>query len=426
MTISSNFNQLMKPYKQAIENERDGSGTQDSRKANAKAIYVNANELYEQGHLHHAGKLFSYLTVSARYLLDGEACYDIAEKVSQIYHTLLKQLATEEKRVGQFAQTLLEIPHLYFDSKNYSSCISAYRDFRKKNENNKCIKLMLHPLHIKAQKSAVTEKWNFSDAEVKAYSASEQGPRPYQEDRILINENFQFSQQDKNFTGKIYAVFDGHGGSKTSQFLQDTFSNLLAEALSAETDTSDASIYNAITSAFTTTHYMMKQNNEVSGSTACVAFFLNGCIYTANCGDSRMIMAMDQNVYQVTQDDKITNKKLVSEIYQRGGKIQGGSVGGVLGMAKAIGDTKIVGIDPRPVIHKINPKELPQPQRACLVIASDGLWDVIPNKKAAELACVEGDDANSATELCSAALSNHSRDNVSAVVIYLTPSTQSN
>lgn len=420
--IPSDSKHLMTAYKEMCE-----APSSNIHNFKAKEIYENACKLYDHGELHKAGKLFSFLTGNAYLLsrfLNWDEISDIQDKGLKTYHTLCQQLSQLDKRIGQFGQkALIDAKEPYHSPKAYVHYLTLYRDMRKKNENNKCIKEILHPMHRKCQKND-KEKWNFSEAKVQAYSASEKSSRDYQEDRVLVDVNFQFSHQEENYQGKIFAVFDGHGGSGVSQYLQDNFSALLAEALSSEEDINDTSIYNAITSVFVNVHYRMKQTDDISGSTACVAVFLNGCIYTANTGDSRMVMGIDKEVYQITKDDKLDNPKLLREIYQRGARIQNRRLDGSLAMAKAIGDQKVSGINPCPIIHKIDPKKLPQPERACLIIGSDGLWDVMDKHDARKIAIECKDVKESAKDLCDRALSNKSSDNISAIVVYLTPNAQ--
>lgn len=436
MNVSNN-RELLIPYKQALGSNFRYATDKEKMKSNIQEIYKSANLLYDQGMLHEAGKLFSYLTSytpAALRLIDQNEYVDSSQKVSKIYHTLLLDLAKEDESVGQFAKTLIESPiPPSFGSKTYFNFVSMYRDFVSKTEQSKCIRGIIHPLHASLQNSSINEKWNYSEGQIQVDWESVQGERPYQEDRILIDEYFQFVQHDQIFNGKIYAVFDGHGGSGAAQFLLDRFSIALEEELSSAADTSDLSISNALSSVFVTTHYILKQVGETSGSTACLAFFFNNCIYVANCGDSRMVLGMDGEEYQLTRDDDLNKKddsntektqenlekeKLFLEIYERGGKIESNRVGSYLAMAKAIGDINIAGINPRPVIHKIVPRELPQPKKASLIIGSDGLW-VIKNKPA--VVGIESVEVNPAEKLCDLALKKDPQDNISAIVINLIP-----
>jgi len=93
-------------------------------------------------------------------------------------------------------------------------------------------------------------------------------------------------------------------------------------------------------------------------------------------------------------------------------------VGGVLAVSRAFGDRALkpyVSADPDVR------DEMLQPEDAALVLASDGLWDVMTNAEAGALAAAGADPQAAAHTLTTEALARGSADNVSAIVVRLRP-----
>jgi serine/threonine protein phosphatase PrpC len=150
-----------------------------------------------------------------------------------------------------------------------------------------------------------------------------QGPRDSQEDTDVIAS---FSVTDR-ISGNIHQVdlsgiFDGHGGSVASSFLQKELKNKLQEifqklhdqtlegplaVLNQEQGLTKVAIWNILKYVCVELNQDFKKQHpdELSGSTASFSITLDGKLWTANLGDSRTILVSKKQSLQLTEDAKL-------------------------------------------------------------------------------------------------------------------------
>jgi len=167
------------------------------------------------------------------------------------------------------------------------------------------------------------------------------------------------------------------------------------------------------------------------GSTAVVALVGTHRVWIANCGDSRAVLSRNGRAIQVTDDHKPEREDEAERVEKAGGQVlywNGHRVMGVLAMSRAIGD------------HCLRPYVIPEPEITVfarhakddiMLLASDGLWDVMTNQEATDLAnrsikraLTKGASRKAsarvaATVLTKAAVDRGSRDNITVVIIDL-------
>lgn len=166
------------------------------------------------------------------------------------------------------------------------------------------------------------------------------------------------------------------------------------------------------------------------GSTAVVAVVGPSRIVVANCGDSRAVLCRNGAPIPLSSDHKPDRPDELERIQAAGGRViywEGARVSGMLAMSRAIGDSYL-----KPYV--ISEPEVSVTEREegdeCLILASDGLWDVVTNKTACDIArmCLRsGAPAAAERKACSdaamlltkLALARQSADNVSVIVIDL-------
>ncbi|KAL4855612.1 putative protein phosphatase 2C 8 [Chlorella vulgaris] len=171
------------------------------------------------------------------------------------------------------------------------------------------------------------------------------------------------------------------------------------------------------------------------GTTAVVALIGNRMLYVANCGDSRAVLCRSGGALPLTDDHKAAREDETARVEAAGGQIlfwNGVRVMGLLAVSRAIGDHSLrpyVIAEPEVTIIARHPSD------EVLVMASDGLWDVMNNQEAVTLAkkCLgrarsRGSTRQSAarvaaTVLTRAAVDRGSRDNVTVVIVDLSPMT---
>ncbi|KAF8718779.1 hypothetical protein HU200_025081 [Digitaria exilis] len=120
------------------------------------------------------------------------------------------------------------------------------------------------------------------------------------------------------------------------------------------------------------------------GSTAVVAVVGPRHLVVANCGDSRAVLCSGGAAIPLSADHKPDRPDELERIHAAGGRVifwDGARVFGMLAMSRAIGDSYLkpfVISDPEVRVVERNDGE-----DEFLILASDGLWDVVSN----EVAC---------------------------------------
>ncbi|KAJ1408911.1 phosphatase 2C-like domain-containing protein [Ochromonadaceae sp. CCMP2298] len=242
----------------------------------------------------------------------------------------------------------------------------------------------------------------------------------------------------------ILAVFDGHGGGECSRFLTQEFPALFEGASSRDDPLSSALL--AVDERFACS----PANHGRVGSTATVLSIDSQFLRCASAGDSRAILIRKGTVVDLSSDhspdlrpDEISRIEIAGGMLSRGGvltqalfylatrerpclRVYHRSTGeGGLNMTRAIGDSYL------------KPLVIATPELTCIprhrddafvVLASDGLWDVLTSQETAALIGVlqsHGDDADlvsqAAWALVVAAQKRGSTDNISVMVARMAP-----
>ncbi|KAK9014115.1 hypothetical protein V6N11_005284 [Hibiscus sabdariffa] len=124
-----------------------------------------------------------------------------------------------------------------------------------------------------------------------------------------------------------------------------------------------------------------------SVGTTAVVLIVSPCqIIAANCGDSRAVLCRGTQTIPLTVDHKPDREDELERITSSGGRILNWGClrpEGILSMSRAIGD------------HDLKPWVISVPEFTfmtrtdedeCLILASDGLWDVLSNEEVVRLA----------------------------------------
>lgn len=175
------------------------------------------------------------------------------------------------------------------------------------------------------------------------------------------------------------------------------------------------------------------EESESIGSTAIVSLISSSYIIVANVGDCRAVLCRNGLTYRLSRDHKPENDE-EDRIEKAGGRVwdfNGKRVMGLLAMSRAFGDTCLndYGIIAKPEVTMINRTS----QDEFLIMACDGLWDVISDQEACALvsrchsrAASRGVTSNTASKvaadiLMKTALDKGSSDNITVYVINLRP-----
>ncbi|MQL98510.1 hypothetical protein Taro_031224 [Colocasia esculenta] len=309
------------------------------------------------------------------------------------------------------------------------------------------------------------------------------GGRPEMEDAMAIVPHFlEISHQmltgshlvdgclnpsSTHSSGHYFGVYDGHGGAQVANYCKERMHMALIEEI-RKLEGSACGVGNDCQKKWETalTNCFLKVDAEAGGevngksgiseefsnpcsaepiapetvgSTAVVAVLFSSHIIIANCGDSRAVLCRGKQALPLSVDHKPSREDEYERIEAAGGKViqwNGFRVFGVLAMSRSIGD------------RYLKPSIIPDPEVTflprtkedeCLILASDGLWDVMTNEEACDAARrrilmwhkknsmtapVERGGADPAAQaaadyLARLALQRGSKDNITVIVIDL-------
>lgn len=221
-----------------------------------------------------------------------------------------------------------------------------------------------------------------------------------------------------NNNGLLCALYDGHGkeGLKVSNFCVE-FTEKFFKKYSKDFETDTEATLIRLLHKCDEKLKKAKFNSEMSGSTAVLVYIISDTIHTASLGDSRSIIStlideavpipeLNHNYYTkfavkrnlkavpLTTDQKPNHEDEYKRISEAGGIVEqvtdtfGRPIGPYrvwlpgedhpgLAMSRSIGDNiaKRIGVIATPVCHTFQIYESDQ----FLVLASDGVWDVMEN-----------------------------------------------
>jgi serine/threonine protein phosphatase PrpC len=270
-----------------------------------------------------------------------------------------------------------------------------------------------------------------------------QGHRPSQEDAHTATTNLErrlAKEGQSNGNGAsgpaFFAIFDGHGGRGCSDFLAQHLHTFFAEAYAAAKGDSAAALRSAMDRAEREWLAFAAKDECVDGSTACVAVLDHsaGELTVANVGDSEAVLCRAGLAMPLTEvHNPSRNGSEASRVRAAGGVLQRERVChpvykvNSLAVSRAMGDLPYKSADytggkPSGVIAEPSMKQLQlQEDDDFLLIACDGLWDVMSHDQAVEFCSQrlrETDDPQRvAEELVEKALEDGSFDNISALLV---------
>ncbi|KZV39787.1 putative protein phosphatase 2C 51 [Dorcoceras hygrometricum] len=230
----------------------------------------------------------------------------------------------------------------------------------------------------------------------------------------------------------FFGVYDGHGGCRVAQACGEMFHKLVKRIAEEDGGGGSGGVINWQKVMAVGFEKMDEEVNKAGaevatlGSTAVVAVVGDDEVVVANCGDSRAVMYRGGVAVQLSDDHKPNRPDELERIENSGGKVvnwNGHRILGVLATSRSI----------EPEVKTTDRTELDE----LLILASDGLWDVVSNDVACQVArrCLNGefnpksvskdDEArrNRASEaaayLADLAIGRGSSDNISVVVVDL-------
>ncbi|EDV29167.1 uncharacterized protein TRIADDRAFT_52773 [Trichoplax adhaerens] len=263
----------------------------------------------------------------------------------------------------------------------------------------------------------------------------------------------------------FWGVFDGHAGSATSAYCaKNLLDNVLANVdhhsssttadsqdnVSTTSDTGSSknglsveSLQRGLRTGFLkldevlySLRTLQEQNNanyneseriDKSGTTAVVVVVTPTHIIFGNCGDSRGILCRSNEVNFATEDHKPFKPRERQRIERAGGSVVLQRVNGSLAVSRALGDfeykcnSELSQLDqlvsPEPDVMSI----ARDPKDEFIVLACDGIWDVMNNTDVANFVRSRLAITNDLEEICNevlnTCLAKGSKDNMSIILI---------
>lgn len=253
--------------------------------------------------------------------------------------------------------------------------------------------------------------WRSVDGSLNCGYSSFRGKRATMEDFYDIKSS---KIDDKQIS--LFGIFDGHGGSRAAEYLKEhLFENLMRHPeFMTDTKLAISETYKKTDSEFLDTE---RNSHRDDGSTASTAVLVGNHLYVANVGDSRAIISKAGKAIALSEDHKPNRSDERKRIESAGGIVMWAGtwrVGGVLAMSRAFGNRllkQFVIADP-----EIQEQEISD-ELEFLIIASDGLWDVVPNEDAVSLVKMEEEPEAAARKLTETAFSRGSGDNITCIVV---------
>ncbi|OHS95139.1 Protein phosphatase 2C 1 [Tritrichomonas foetus] len=210
---------------------------------------------------------------------------------------------------------------------------------------------------------------------------------------------------------QYYAVFDGHGGDEVAKYcsrnLYKEFAHRYENAEKIQ-ETLKASI--------------LEMNKDLiakypeCGSTAAIVVVANDIIYTANMGDARIIISNENNqIKRLSYDHRASDPYEKKLIEAKGGKVFMGRIYGMLMVSRCLGDGIFDGL----LINEPYMTKTTRKNGMILIIGCDGVWDVMRDDEAMNIAKEAKSPEEAAQKIVKEALDRGSTDNVSCVVVNL-------
>jgi serine/threonine protein phosphatase PrpC len=247
------------------------------------------------------------------------------------------------------------------------------------------------------------------------------GRRISNEDEHTIITNIN-NANDKLNNINLFGIYDGHGGAEISKFLSEEIP--LHYCTKSRTCPFKKKYHENVFN-YLQDKILKKKEGQISGSTCLLNImykYENELHFnTVNLGDSRLVVVYKSGyTKQITTDHKPEDIIEKTRIEKIGGEIYKDSEGvfrvGQLSLARAFGDgdnAPYISQKPDIYYNKITNNT------KYIIMACDGLWDVIENKDLFSLLedYKKDNSKNLAARLAQKALNENSHDNISIIIL---------
>ncbi|XP_010415374.1 PREDICTED: probable protein phosphatase 2C 14 [Camelina sativa] len=182
----------------------------------------------------------------------------------------------------------------------------------------------------------------------------------------------------------FFGVYDGHGGGKAAEFVAENLHKHVLEMMKKNCKEKDEKV-EAFKAAYLRTDRDFLEQGVVSGACCVTALIQDQEMIVSNLGDCRAVLCRAGVAEALTADHKAGRDDEKLRIESQGGYVDlhrgAWRVNGTLAVSRSIGDANLkkwVIAEPETRILKL------EQDMEFLVLASDGLWDVVSNQDAVD------------------------------------------
>jgi len=216
----------------------------------------------------------------------------------------------------------------------------------------------------------------------------------------------------------FFGVFDGHGGHRAAEFCAQQLHQILIKENWEKSP--ESALENGFQELDESWLNLATSNGYDDGTTALCCLIQEGTMFVANVGDSRAVLCHSEKAIEMSEDHKPIRQDEKKRIEALGGRIiffGTWRVEGVLAVTRAIGDRRLKKyVSAVPEIKRRKIQEGDQ----FLILATDGVWDVLSSQEACEVVLTSGGDVREAArKLTTTAFNRGSLDNITSLVIDL-------
>ncbi|PIN25258.1 Serine/threonine protein phosphatase [Handroanthus impetiginosus] len=285
------------------------------------------------------------------------------------------------------------------------------------------------PLSVLLKREVANEKIERPEIRYGQASQSKKG-----EDFTFVKTESQLALGDGVTSYSVFALFDGHNGSKAAIYAKENLLNNVLGAIPPDLNSDEwvLALPRALVAGFVKTDKNFQEIAQTSGTTATFAIIEGWVLTVASVGDSRSVLeSAEGGIYYLSADHRLDCSEEERErITASGGEIgrfnagAGTEIGplrcwpGGLCLSRSIGDMDVGEfIVPVPYVKQVKLSS----SGGRLIISSDGVWDALSAEAAFE--CCRGmpPDAAASQIVKEAVQVKGLRDDTTCIVVDIQP-----
>ena len=217
-------------------------------------------------------------------------------------------------------------------------------------------------------------------------------------------------------------VYDGHGGRRASQVAAEMITPHFLHTWNRESektlsDQLPLSLF--LRDAYVAVDNHLLRESVESGTTGAGLYLIADRFFAVNCGDTKIVIGIDEAVNELTVDHKPDAPEELERIERLGGYVISFGVSrvmGILAVSRALGDSSLkpfVTAEPRIAEGYLGR------ENDFAVIACDGVWDVLTPDIVIAITRAAKDAQAAAENIKTTAIDSGSTDNVTVIVLDL-------